>query len=49
MEYGHFKEENFSKRHIGLNEEDKRNLLKKLGYETMDKFCLLYTSPSPRD
>ena len=38
MEYGHFKEENFSKRHIGLNEEDKRNLLKKLGYETMDKF-----------
>ena len=21
MEYGHFKEENFSKRHIGLNEE----------------------------
>ena len=38
MEYGHFKEENFSKRHIGLNEGDKRNLLKKLGYETMDKF-----------
>ena len=38
MEYGHFKEENFSKRHIGLNEEDKRNLLKKLGYKTMDKF-----------
>ena len=38
MEYGHFKEENFSKRHIGLNEEDKRNILKKLGYETMDKF-----------
>ena len=38
MEYGHFKEENFSKRHIGLNEEDKRNLLTKLGYETMDKF-----------
>ena len=31
MEYGHFKEENFSKRHIGLNEEDKRNILKKLG------------------
>ena len=29
MEYGHFKEENFSKRHIGLNEEDKRKLLKK--------------------
>ena len=38
MEHGHFKEESFSKRHIGLNEEDKRNLLKKLGYETMDKF-----------
>ena len=38
MEYGHFKEENFSKRHIGLNEEDKRKLLKKLGYGTMDKF-----------
>jgi glycine dehydrogenase len=38
MEYGHFKEESFSKRHIGLNEEDKRNILKKLGYETMDKF-----------
>ena len=38
MEYGHFMEENFSKRHIGLNEEDKRKLLKKLGYGTMDKF-----------
>ena len=38
MEYGHFKEENFSKRHIGLNEVDKRKLLKKLGYGTMDKF-----------
>ena len=30
MEYGHFKEESFSKRHIGLNEEDKRKLLIKL-------------------
>ena len=38
MEYGHFKEENFSKRHIGLNEVDKMKLLKKLGYGTMDKF-----------
>ena len=38
MEYGHFKEENFSERHIGLNEVDKRKLLKKLGYGTMDKF-----------
>ena len=38
MEYGHFKEENFSKRHIGLNEVDKGKLLKKLGYGTMDKF-----------
>jgi glycine dehydrogenase len=38
MEYGHFMEENFSKRHIGLDEEDKRKLLKKLGYGTMDKF-----------
>ena len=31
MNFGkiHFKEENFSERHIGLNEVDKRKLLKK--------------------
>ena len=43
MEYGHFKEENFSKRHIGLNEEDKRKHLieKKIQWKQLQ--CKMFT------
>ena len=46
-------QKDFIQRHIGPSKEEQKVMLKELGYnnldELIDKTCLLYTSPSPRD
>ena len=39
----------FIKRHIGPSDDEQLKMLQHVGYSSLEDFCLLYTSPSPRD